>query len=269
MQPRRVVLLDDEAGRLAGAARRLRRGGRLARRGEVALGAVAPSWSAVCTRARGMAPRYPVATDIRPGAVKIARGGSSAASMERAMRRHLASVLVLVSLLAVLAPAAAQAKPRPAACSSAHIAVHRATVARARNATLCLLNRARARAGLPPLRANARLARAARRHASDMVRRRYFAHDSLGGVTAFERILRAHYVPRRRSWWLGENIGWGSLSLSQPAALVRAWMHSPPHRANILSRRFREVGIGISPGVPVRGHRLAGATYTTDFGRHS
>jgi len=192
--------------------------------------------------------------------------------MQRAMRRLPASVLALASLLALLAPAAAPARPRgsgPAACSSAHVAVHRATIARARDATLCLLNRARARHGLPPLRTNPKLARAARRHARDMVRRRYFSHDSLGGASAFDRILRTHYAPRRSSWWLGENIGWGSLSRSQPAALVRAWMHSPGHRANILSRRFREVGIGIAPGVPLRGQRLAGATYTTDFGQHS
>jgi uncharacterized protein YkwD len=80
-------------------------------------------------------------------------------------------------------------------------------------------------------------------------------------------------VPRKaRWWWLGENIGWGSGSAADPYALVRMWMKSPPHRANILSSHFREIGIGIAVGIPVRGaHASAqgGATYTTDFGSHS
>jgi uncharacterized protein YkwD len=45
-------------------------------------------------------------------------------------------------------------------------------------------------------------------------------------------------------------------------------MHSPGHRANILSSRFREIGIGISRGAPVRGMGNA-ATYATDFGARS
>ncbi len=150
------------------------------------------------------------------------------------------------------------------ACSAAHVEVH--AIRRARDATLCLLNRVRARHGLAPLRLNAKLSRAARRHSHDMVRRRYFAHDSLSGRSPFDRMRATHYVPRNTTWWLGENIGWGSGSLSEPAALVRAWMHSPPHRANILSGNFRDIGIGIALGAPVGG---GGATYTTDFGRHS
>ena len=81
--------------------------------------------------------------------------------------------------------------------------------------------------------------------------------------------VHAHYVPPHASWSLGENIAWGGAALAEPAAIVRMWMHSPPHRANILSRRFREIGIGVAVGVPLRGARYRGATYTTDFGSHS
>ena len=42
-------------------------------------------------------------------------------------------------------------------------------------------------------------------------------------------------------------------------------MNSPPHRHNILHRKFREIGIGIARGVPVRAN-YDGATYATDFG---
>jgi uncharacterized protein YkwD len=178
--------------------------------------------------------------------------------------------LTLAAALLASGPVGAHADsaPRhaPGACSSAHVAVHKATVGRARDATLCLLNRVRAQHGLPPLRLDAKLSHAARAHSREMVRHRYFGHDSPNGRSPFDRMRATHYVPRNASWWLGENIGWGRGSLAQPTALVRAWMHSPPHRANILSRHFRDVGIGIAPSAPAGG---SGATYTTDFGRHS
>ena len=166
------------------------------------------------------------------------------------------------------AAAPASAAGRAAACSASHVEVERGTIRQARNATLCLLNRVRARHGLPPLRMNHKLSRAARKHSRDMVRRRYFAHDSLDGRSPFQRMRATRYVPRGASWVLGENLGWGSGSLSEPKSLVRAWMHSPGHRRNILDGRFRDIGIGIVRGAPVGGYP-GGATYTTDFGRHS
>ncbi|HEU4701890.1 MAG TPA: CAP domain-containing protein [Conexibacter sp.] len=182
-------------------------------------------------------------------------------------------ILALAALLIPTATASAQrhdhrqAQHRAVgACSASHAIVRAAAIRRSRDATLCLLNRVRARHGLAPLRLNRKLSRAARRHSRDMVRHRYFAHDSRDGRSPFDRMRATRYVPRNASWWLGENIGWGSGTRSEPAAMVRAWMHSPPHRANILSRNFRDIGIGIAPGAPVGGR---GATYTTDFGRHS
>ncbi len=176
-------------------------------------------------------------------------------------------LLFAVLLVAALAPAGASAQQ--AACTSAHVAVvSSATVRQAQNATLCLLNRARAESKLPPLRLNERLSGAAGSHSREMVHHRYFAHESLDGTSPFARMMKTHYVPHAaHSWTLGENIGWGSLTLAQPIALVRMWMHSAPHRANILSRHFRDIGIGIVPGIPQHGPR--GATYTTDFGAHS
>lgn len=47
--------------------------------------------------------------------------------------------------------------------------------------------------------------------------------------------------------------------------MVRAWMASTGHRANILNGSYNEVGLGVVQGVP--GNRRAGATFTTVFGR--
>jgi len=66
---------------------------------------------------------------------------------------------------------------------------------------------------------------------------------------------------------LCENIAWGTEHLATPKGIVRGWMNSPGHRANILRGTFREIGIGIVVGAPTRlGPGERGATYTTDFG---
>jgi uncharacterized protein YkwD len=174
------------------------------------------------------------------------------------MRRIVAALLVCAGI-AVLPISTASASR----CAGADRAPQRLGPAAANAAVLCLLNGERAAHGLRPLRLDARLARAARAHSSDMVAHRYFAHDSRHGASLAARISRTGWTRHRRSWIVGENIAWGKGSAASPAAIVAAWMHSPGHRANILDRRFRAIGIGIVSGTP-RGR--GGATYSTDFG---
>jgi uncharacterized protein YkwD len=135
-----------------------------------------------------------------------------------------------------------------------------------RGSVLRLLNRQRARHGLRPLRRSGALDDAARWQSHDLVRYRYFAHERPGGPSLFKRIRKTGYLRGARSWTLGENIAWGQGSRSRPKSIVAAWMASPGHRANILSPAFREVGIGLSLGAPVRGRGMPAATYATDFG---
>jgi uncharacterized protein YkwD len=176
-------------------------------------------------------------------------------------RRYAA---LAAAALGLLAPAAA---PAPAAAACKHRYAHPAETspAKIKAATLCLLNRQRAAHDRRKLRPNRRLARAARAHARDMVRRDYFSHTAPGGVSFVDRILRQDYVRPRQGWALGENLAWGSYRLATPKAIVRSWMRSPGHRANILSRRFREIGIGVVRGAPQPGTEHA-ATYATSFG---
>jgi uncharacterized protein YkwD len=134
-----------------------------------------------------------------------------------------------------------------------------------REAILCLHNQIRAEHGLPPLRDNARLRRAALGHSQDMVGRHFFDHTTPGGTTFVDRIMRARYANRHEGWSFGENLAWGTGSLSTPRGVLRAWMDSPGHRANILRRSYREVGVGVVVGIPA-GDGQGGATYTADFG---
>ena len=134
----------------------------------------------------------------------------------------------------------------------------------ARRAVLCLLNKTRRAHGLKRLRGNARLVKAAVRHSQSMVGRGYFSHDDPAGAGPLDRVRRTGYLSGARAFATGENIGYGQDPTSTPRSMMRAWMASTPHRANILTGRFREVGIGGVPGTP--GSGAAGGTYTTVFG---
>jgi len=132
-------------------------------------------------------------------------------------------------------------------------------------ALLCLLNKTRRANGLRPLRGNARLRKAAERHSRSMVVRGFFSHVEPGGLSSLDRIRRTGYLSRARSFACGENIGFGEGATSSPRSMMRAWMASAPHRANILTGRFREVGLSAVPGTPGSAG-ASGGTYTTVFG---
>jgi uncharacterized protein YkwD len=191
-------------------------------------------------------------------------------------RAHAALVLALALLClfaaAVATPAADARKGAgqrgEQRCTPAGIRALHGT-ARAERKVRCLINGRRLRVGAPRLRYNRCLDRAAERHARDMVRRRYFAHTSHRGGTPLQRARAAGYVPRSGRWSVGENLGWGAGAGATPAPIVRAWMRSPGHRANIMRHGYRDVGVAVVRGAPIRsagGPRSARATYVVEFG---
>ncbi len=95
------------------------------------------------------------------------------------------------------------------------------------------MNRVRAAHGLAPLRISATLQRAALAHSKDMAAKGYFAHGD------FATRMRQHGVQAPR---VAENIGWAT-GRNRARAVVRMWMSSPPHRANVLRAGFRAVGV--------------------------
>jgi uncharacterized protein YkwD len=183
--------------------------------------------------------------------------------LTRLARRLAAPALACAALLAL--PAGASAVET--SCANADLQPTAATVGAVREAVLCMHNELRAEEGLPRLRENARLESAAERHSASMVARRFFDHTTPAGVTMTDRIERSRYMRPGDSWTIGENLAWGSGMRSTPREVVAAWMASKGHRANVLRRSFREIGIGIEIGTPVElGPAVSGATYTADFG---
>ena len=134
-------------------------------------------------------------------------------------------------------------------------------------ALLTQVNAFRIAHGLVPLRVSASLRAAATVHSTQMARRGYFSHDSANGSSFSSRIATYYSAHGYRSWTVGENLLWASPDVGASRAL-RLWLSSPPHRANLLSPRWREIGLaavhtGRAPGV----YGNASTTIVTaDFG---
>jgi len=108
-----------------------------------------------------------------------------------------------------------------------------------------LVNKQRVKHGLAVLRLNQKLIGSTRAHSADMGEQKYFSHDSPDGETWSSRIVRFGYKRDGcRYWKAGENIYWGAGLYSDPVAVIDAWMKSKAHRAVILTRTFRDVGVG-------------------------
>ncbi|MFI9016644.1 sigma-70 family RNA polymerase sigma factor [Streptomyces griseus] len=100
-----------------------------------------------------------------------------------------------------------------------------------------LVNAERAKEGCGPVTVNDQLNTAAQRHSADMEANDYFSHTSQDGRDPGDRITAAGY----RWSTYGENIAKGQQT---PADVMRSWMDSPGHRANILNCSFKEIGVG-------------------------
>lgn len=93
--------------------------------------------------------------------------------------------------------------------------------------------------GCRALRPDAALTLAARRHSMRMADARLLSHRLSGEADLGVRVSSAGYT----NWRIvAENLAWGQAS---PAAVFRAWLQSPGHRANIDNCRLRHLGIGV------------------------
>jgi uncharacterized protein YkwD len=123
------------------------------------------------------------------------------------------------------------------------------TMTRPEKQMLALVNHVRATHDLAKLKVVSSLERASRSHSREMLRREYFSHSSYSSESFGTRLRRFGYSTSGcTSWTVGEDIacGWGPGSTVK--ALFSAWMHSPAHRAVILTRCFRNVGVGRARG---------------------
>jgi uncharacterized protein YkwD len=169
------------------------------------------------------------------------------------------------ALLAALAVVAVAASP-----GSARVRGTQSRSAQLQAALLAQINSFRAAHGLTRLRLSNGLTAAAGAHSAQMARLGFFSHNSANGQSFSQRVARS-YTPRGfRSWTVGENLVWGGPDIAAARAF-RLWLSSPPHRANLLNARWREIGLGAIHSISAPGvyGRRAATVVTADFGARS
>ncbi len=163
---------------------------------------------------------------------------------------------VVAALTAAVAPTAFSSR------TSQHVAL-----TSLESGVLFELNTIRRQHGLVPLHLNVRLTEAAEQHSREMGADGYFEHESVDGTAFWKRIGRWYASGGYGYWSVGENLLWSSPGVD-PKGALELWMNSPEHRENILTARWREIGVsaihvaaagGTYKGLPV-------TIITTDFG---
>lgn len=97
------------------------------------------------------------------------------------------------------------------------------------------LNQIRSASGLPALRASESLYRSSARYARKMIDTDYFGHPSrIAASSVFGRV--------------GETLEMHSGWSANPGGTITGWMNSPRHRAVLMSRAYRWVGMGVARG---------------------
>jgi uncharacterized protein YkwD len=134
-------------------------------------------------------------------------------------------------------------------------------------ATLCLIDHMRSDDGRRRLHANRQLGAVAQSQVASMLRWNYFADVRPSGQTPLALVGITPYRSHAASMAVGQNIAWASGSAATPAHIVAEWMASPPHRAIMLSGRFRDAGVAVIPTLPsVLGAGSRGAVWAVEFG---
>jgi uncharacterized protein YkwD len=170
-----------------------------------------------------------------------------------------AAALVAALLSLVVAGSAVAAPSQPSRPSVALTSLE--------HGVLADINLYRVEHKLAPLRLSAGLTLSAREHSQQMGARGYFAHESADGQEFWKRIKRVYPSTPYRYWAVGENLLWSSPDVDAASAL-RLWVNSPEHKANLLTAKWREIGISAVHVVAAPG-TFGGqdvTIVTTDFG---
>lgn len=103
-------------------------------------------------------------------------------------------------------------------------------------------NQDRIKVGLKPLEINSKLSEAALAKANHILQNNYFAHTSPAGIQPWDFIKKTGF----KYLYAGENL---ALNYTSAYELEQDFLQSLPHRENLLSPLFSEVGIAVVPGI--------------------
>ena len=170
------------------------------------------------------------------------------------------SCISVLPALTTTCPQPASPQPQPANVASTQGSPSSQTGAASVPATpelarslLVEVNRTRRAYGLRPLAYSARLASAATEHSTALATAGMFTHNWPTTGRLFSSWIRSYYpASGYRAWSAGENLVWASPGFT-PASAVQQWLDSPTHRRVLLTKSWRELGIGVVSAVRAPG----------------
>lgn len=146
-------------------------------------------------------------------------------ALRRPMLHMYTAIVVAVKIIAVVFVAVYASPARVSDISPSTIAT--------------LTNAARQQNKLGLLKSNAALTKAAQAKASDMAKKQYFAHVSPTGLTPWTWFKRAGYSYT----YAGENL---AMDFVTSEDVIAAWLRSPSHRKNLLSTKYKDIGVAVT-----------------------
>jgi len=141
------------------------------------------------------------------------------------------------SLLAVLALAACAEGPASNSVPSQRLALSQVTLEP--ETARRMINGYRAAHGLKPLQLEAKLTKAAKRHAQDLAHHDRISHQGSDGSDPWARARQTGYGPRLAA----ENVGAGQRSFTE---VLQGWKDSPGHNRNLLLNDATHMGIALA-----------------------
>jgi uncharacterized protein YkwD len=186
--------------------------------------------------------------------------------MPRTGRRIFALLAAGLSACAGARAVEPPAAGASSACADAGLAPNGHDTPALERATLCLIDRMRARHARRGLRSNRQLGAVAKSQVASMLRWNYFADVRPSGQTPFALVRVTPYRAHTSRISVGQNIAWASGRDATPERIVSEWMASPPHRAIMLSAEYRDAGVAVAPALPsVLGAGRRGAVWAVEF----
>lgn len=145
-------------------------------------------------------------------------------ALRRPWLRTYAAIMIAVKVVTVVAISLYASEARVSDVSPSSI--------------VSLTNKERQQRKLTTLKTNPLLTKAAEAKANDMARKEYFAHVSPKGTTPWYWFKQAGYTYT----YAGENL---ALDFVSSEDVMAAWLRSPSHRSNVLSTKYKDIGVAV------------------------
>lgn len=145
--------------------------------------------------------------------------------------KRIALIVAAIFLVAFMSFASTSTAQQILAANTSARSQRQADTSKFPTEVLRLVNVEREKVGLPPLKFSNDLAASALIRARELPIK--FSHTRPNGSKCFTAMTQIGHI-------LGENLAGGQ---NTPKAVVEAWMNSETHRANILNKKFRELGV--------------------------